>query len=106
MNSFLPLAASPGGGDCAAAPARATDTNRAETTPAKIFILLPSTSLRDHVDQRGLTALHHCDGSLESRAEVVRIGDRSFGIDTQAVGKLREINGGIGDCIADVRPVD
>src|SRR6185312_2294072 len=61
-----------------------------------------SAPLRDYIDERGLTALDHCNSSLQRRAEILRVRYGTFTIDTHAGGQLGEIDVRVGNGVADM----
>src|SRR5437588_4364958 len=99
-NSFLPFCAAPAGatGEVWPASARAPMMSNA--------VNISSAWLHDHIDQRGLAALHSRDRTSESGSEIGRTRNRSFGVHAETVGELREVDCGIRNRRPDVRTVD
>src|SRR5580698_10561642 len=48
--------------------------------------LLGLTRLRNDIHESGLAAFHHSQGTADSGAQVLRVGDRAFGVKAHALG--------------------
>src|SRR6266700_2331758 len=108
-NSFLPFVALPRGVSAWARAAVADNTlarARAVIGAKDLSTNSPLARLRHDVDQRGFALLDDGNGTLNGRADIGGIADGALRIDAQGFRQHGEIDVGIVDGGADMRPID